>query len=157
MRWFVLGTVILASVAGAEDAHAQEPPAQEIVVEDRGPNRLLLATGIATFGFTYLVSGWVGITTPRASEHFLVVPLVGPWMALAEREHCGEGPVDVAVPCHTEGTYVALLVVDGILQGLGAAQIALSFVKREKREVERPRIVPLRIDHGAGVAAVGTF
>jgi hypothetical protein len=150
VAWLALAAVAMPASARAED----DTPDSRIVIEDRGPNRLLLATGIATLGFNYAVSAWVGVTSPRESERFLTVPLFGPWLALARREGCGgEG----AVTCENETTYVGLLIADGALQALGAAQIGFAFVKREKRELERPAIVPLRLDHGAGVAAVGTF
>lgn len=148
-----LAIAFSASVVAPEEARADEP-VETIVVEDRGPNQLLLATGVATLGFSYAVSGWVGATSSRASERFLLVPVAGPWLALSRRETCGERP---AVPCDIEPTYDALFVVDGVLQGLGLAQVAYAFVKREKREVERPSVVPLSIPRGAGVAAVGTF
>ena len=153
MRRPLFYAAVVVACALPRVASADEP-IERVVVEDRGPNHLLLATGIATFGFSYAVSGWVGLTSPRASERFLVVPVAGPWIALSRRALCGERP---AVPCDTERTYEGLLIADGILQGLGLAQIGYAFVKREKREVERTTVVPLTIAHGAGVAAVGTF
>jgi hypothetical protein len=136
------------------DVRADDAPARRFEVEDRGPNRMILASGIATLGFSYGVSGYVGATSPRESERFLLVPVLGPWMALAEREACGSPP---AVPCETESTYQALLVASGGLQLLGLAEVAYAFVKRERREVERPLVTALAFRGGAGIGAIAKF
>lgn len=145
----------LAALTAPAAAHAEEEAvAPRARMEDRGPNRLLMATGIATLGFSYSVSAYVGATSPRASEQWLVVPLLGPWVALARREECGESP---AVTCDTEPTYKALLLADGAMQLAGVAQIAFAFVKRELRDTERPLVMPIAVRGGAGVGALATF
>jgi hypothetical protein len=136
------------------DARADDTPPRRIEIEDRGPNRMILASGIATFGFSYGVSGYVGATSPHESERFLLVPVFGPWMALVEREACGPSP---AVSCETESTYQALLVASGGLQLLGLAEVAYAFVKRERREVERPLVTALAFRGGAGLGATAKF
>jgi hypothetical protein len=132
-----------------------EAPASRVRIEDRGPNRLLLATGIATLGFSFAVSGYVGATSPRESERFLLVPAIGPFIALAERESCGGQPSSVS--CNAESTYQGLLVASGAMQLAGVAQIALAFVTRERREIERPVVMPLALRGGAGIGASATF
>lgn len=107
-----------------------------------------MATGIATLGFSHSVSAWVGATSPHESDRFLLVPAVGPFLALAQREGC---------ECATEPTYEGLLVASGALQLAGLAQIAFAFVKRERREVERPLVMPLALRGGAGLGATATF
>lgn len=143
------GELLQARVASADEL---EP--RRVTIEDRGPNRLLLATGIATLGFSYGVSSWVGATSPHASERFLLVPVFGPWVALTEREHCGPRP---AVPCESDHTYEGLIVASGALQLAGIAQIAFAFVKRERREIERPLVMPVAFRSGAGLGATATF
>ena len=147
--------VALAGLLGSTPSRAAEPPPTKVEIEDRGPNRLLLATGIATLGFSYGVSAWVGATSPRESERFLLAPVIGPWTALALRDPCGPSPS--AVSCETESTYQALIVASGALQLVGVAQIAFAFVKRERREIERPVIMPIALRAGAGFAATATF
>jgi hypothetical protein len=137
------------------NAAADDPPAARVSIEDRGPNRLLLATGIATLGFSYSVSAWVGATSPRESERFLLVPTLGPFIALAEREECG--PRGPSVPCDTQSMYEGLLVASGALQITGVALIGYAFVKRERREVERPIVMPVALRGGAGLGAIARF
>lgn len=146
---------LLAPATAAAAVGAEGPDAvASVQLEDHGPNRLLLATGIATLGFTYGVSSYLGVTSARESDRWLLVPFSGPFVAVARREPCGERP---AIPCDTEPTYKALLIVDGGLQLAGAALIALAFVKRELRETPRPLVMPLAMRGGAGVAAVTVF
>lgn len=141
---------------------APEPAASDrpYVVEDRGPNRLLLATGVATLGFTYGVSAYAGATTTWDSERWLLVPLVGPWLTLIRREGCGAPD---SARCEVEPTFSALFVASGLLQLGGAVQIAAAFLKRELHEVDRPvvqrtvAIVPSGVPGGATLAARGIF
>jgi len=132
------------------DAVETNPTGRERIVVDDGPNRLLLATGFVTLGFAYGISAYVAVGTEHGSEKWLFVPIAGPWVALARREDCGDR-------CNVEGASRALLVADGIVQLAGVAQIAAAFVTRELKERERPIIVPMRVEGGAGVSAVGTF
>ena len=143
-----------AELLGAGMGRADEEAPRRVEVVDRGPNRLLLATGIATLGFSYGVSAWVGATSPRESERFLIAPVVGPWIALVVREGCGPRP---AVPCDTEPTYDGLIVASGALQLVGLAQVAIAFVKRERREIERPLVMPVAFRAGAGLTATARF
>lgn len=151
---FFAPVLAFAGLLEASAAKADELEPRRVVIEDRGPNRMLLATGIATLGFAYGVSGWVGATSPHESERFLLVPVLGPWGALAEREHCGPSP---AVPCDRDHTYEGLIVASGAMQLAGVAQIAFAFVKRERREVERPLVMPVAFRAGAGLGATATF
>lgn len=153
MRSFIFASAVLAAGLLAP-VHAGAQEEVRTTYEDAGPNRLLLATGLATLGFAYSVSAWVGLTSPHESERWLVVPFVGPWAAIAQREQCGESPL---VPCATDSAYIALLAVDGALQLAGIAQIALAIVKRERREVERPLVMPIAIRGGAGLSATAAF
>lgn len=130
------------------------------VLVDRGPNRLLLGTGIATLGFTYGVSAWVGATTEWPSERWLLVPVVGPWLTLVRREDCGD---PASARCDVEPAFTALFVTSGVLQLGGLVQIYAAFLKRELREADRPvvapgvAIVPATVPGGAALAARGIF
>lgn len=144
--------VLSPTVARAEEA--QEAPASRVRIEDRGPNRLLMATGLATFGFSYSVSAYVGAASQRESDRFLVVPAAGPFIALVERDACGTAATGA---CTNEMTYEGLLVASGVMQLAGLAQIGLAFITRERREVERPLVMPQALRGGAGLGAVAQF
>jgi hypothetical protein len=166
MRRSIFAVVVAAAgLIVPTSGRADDAPASRVRIEDRGPNRLLLATGIATLGFSYSVSAYIGATSPRESERFLLVPAVGPFIALAERDPCASFPstssstsaVPSSVPCDREPTYQGLLIASGAMQLAGIAQIALAFVTRERRETERPLVMPLAVRGGAGIGASTTF
>jgi hypothetical protein len=157
--------ILVASALTAADARADskattaESLRDDPHVIDGGPNRLLLATGLATLGFAYGISAYVGATTERGSERWLLVPVSGPWLALARREGCAEVG---ATPCDVEPTFQGLLVADGLIQLAGVAQLALAFVKRERRETQAAvartvSLLPARMPGGAGLFAHGAF
>lgn len=139
------------SAAAGETAPFAAPP------ERAGPHRLLLTTGLATFGFGWSAALYVGATSTRDTDRGLVVPLAGPWIALGARGACEGGA------CGDEGTYKALLVADGVVEAGGAAQMILAFALRESRTdrtrtIEPPlawSIGPMR--GGAGAIARGFF
>lgn len=117
------------------------------------PNQLLLATGIATAGFTYAASAYVGLTSPHASSHWLVLPLAGPWVSLGTRGTCGRSS---ASTCEVESAYKTLLVVDGIVQLAGAAQILAAFFQREPKR-SSITIAPVHVPGGAALVGTARF
>ncbi len=151
-------------VAGAaEPPIAAEPPAPEprSTIVDMGPNRLLLATGSASFAFAYGGSAWVGATSSRAFDRPLLIPFAGPWVALAARGACGES----GIPCGQQTTYAALLAADGLVQAASVVQIALAFLHRELGVTNEPVLRSARVTlapartagGGVGLAAIGEF
>ena len=76
---FALLTAFGLLIAPGPGRADDEAPSSRARIEDRGPNRLLLATGIATLAFSYTVSGYAGATSSRESERWLLVPAVGPF------------------------------------------------------------------------------
>jgi hypothetical protein len=81
-------------------------------------------SGIITFGFAYDDSIWVAIQSGRSADHRLFIPVVGPWLDLGQRDCSSQ-------PCHDEGVSTALLMIDGVAQGVGFAMIAASFFLRD--------------------------
>ncbi|MDB4936164.1 MAG: hypothetical protein JWP87_3136 [Labilithrix sp.] len=154
-----------AATASAAEPSVGEPHSAETRAKlvDMGPNRLLLATGAATFAFAYGGSLWVGATSTRSSDRPLLVPFAGPWLAFARRGSCdADGG---SRPCGPETTYAALLVADGLVQAAGVVQIALAFLHRDMRSAKEPlvntarlSIAPARTTNGGlGIAAAGAF
>jgi hypothetical protein len=154
-----------ASVARAADPSPAEPhevvPTRHVVT-DVGPNRLLMASGAATFAFGYAGAVWVGATSTLATDRPLLIPFAGPWLALATRAPCGGETSGV---CGHEATYDALLIADGLVQVAGIAQIALAFLHRDLRPAAEPVIHGARVHvtpartagGGLAIAASGAF
>lgn len=132
--------------------------------QEERPNVGLISTGIVTLGLSYGASTIVAATSKNPADQRLYIPVAGPWMNLAER-----------APCHgrncgsSEGTYKALLVADGIFQGLGALEILGGLLTSETRTVATAQrksaptsaevhVSPARFGQGAyGISAYGTF
>jgi hypothetical protein len=123
-------------------------------------NRRLLTTGTILFLGGYVPSVVVGAESSRPSDNpSLFIPVAGPWIDIGERD-CG-GPH----PCAGESGSVALLVADGVVQGLGALAILSSFVIHERRGRnwiiignDKVQAAPTTFGRGsAGFAAMGTF
>lgn len=126
-----------------------------------GPNRRLIASGLITFGASYIPALIVAGTSDTSADHHLYVPIVGPWLDLGDRPGCGSGHIG----CDTETTDKVLLVVDGIFQGIGAVTTVWGFLSPERHEVvktaepEKPsvHVSPTSVGSGYGVTAFGSF
>ena len=117
------------------------------------PNGEMIGSGVVLLGTTYAASVVAATMSSNEADARLFVPVAGPWMAFAGR---ADGKPD----SREETVGKALLVADGILQGIGALQIVggLSFPKARTVITERAgvRIVPT-IGRVNGLAAVGKF
>ena len=117
---FAMGA-LLTTVGYAGTARADE-----VVVahSDRGavtgPNRVMLHSGIWTLGLSYVPALVVAISSDQSYDKKLYAPVAGPWLDLASRE--------CRTDCNHETVNKALLVTDGIFQGIGALQILGSFL-----------------------------
>lgn len=162
----VLGGVVAATLALPTNARAQEPMAQEPTpytsdmpqTERYRPNRpLLIASGSAFLG-AYATSAVIGAVNDRDEDKFLLVPLVGPWIDLGNRD-CAK------LACDNEDWSKALLIGSGVIQTLGAAGTIASFFVTETRtttaratEKSRWMITPSNVGRtGYGLSAAGTF
>lgn len=133
-------------------------------VETTGPNRKLLSSGVWTLGLSYAPALVVAIKSERRGDEYLYYPVVGPWLDLAHRE-CST--------CGDDTANQALLVTDGIFQGLGALSILGAFLlperqttttvsearKKERREAGGLdlRVKPIRLSGGYGLQATARF
>jgi len=142
-------------------AHAQ----QVVVVNQseggsvyRGPNWMLLSSGLIIFGGTYTASVVVAGTSSHAGDQALYAPLVGPWLDIANR--CPGA-------CDNETGRKVLLGFDGVFQGIGLLTIVSSFLvppRRARGLAARTegapsfRVLPASYGRGTpGLTAIGTF
>jgi hypothetical protein len=156
-RVAVMTVTALSSILWVSRAKAQ---AVHETVTESGPNRALLSSGLFAVGVPYVASVVVATESDHAGDKNLYLPVVGPWLDLADRGGCnGVGQT----PCTTETGNKVLLVLDGIIQGIGALDLVGAFVFPETRTVtvsERPRVfvAPAYLGKdGYGVAALATF
>jgi hypothetical protein len=148
------------SATGGAQASSDLPAPESQTTTKSYINRPLLATSIVVLGGTYLTSAVDGAVSGRdADRNNLFFPIVGPWMDYANRD-CG-----VPNKCNAnEGGYKALLVLDGIGQGIGALGIITSFFIPEKKTRNWYLIgdsgfhaAPSAIGTGYGLGAAGAF
>lgn len=173
-----LSSAALLTVAGAEPAlaadHLAADEADNVVVTAPGittttpveasgtlPNRFLLRSGMFTLGAAYVPALVVAVESERSEDKHLYAPVVGPWFDLAARGQCSGD-------CSGETLDKALLVTDGVFQGLGALQIIGAFVLPESRALALHdsngspalafSVAPVHFGRGSnGVMAVGHF
>jgi hypothetical protein len=153
----VLGTALFVpAIANAQGTGA---PNEETV--PMTPNRALLTSGAVMFGVPYISSVLVAASTNTSANHFLYIPVAGPWLSLGAKT-CSSSD-----PCTAEGLAGVLLVTDGIFQAVGAGAMVMSLVVPESR-VKPPTLMigksttmtvtPAKLGPSAyGVATVGQF
>jgi hypothetical protein len=125
-----------------------------------GPNKALLQSGIVAVGVPYAASAVVALTSDHAGDKNLYLPVVGPWFDLGNRGSCG-GAMEPS--CDRETAYKALLVVDGVIQGIGALEILGAFIYPESHTTTVSNaptwtVAPARLTAGGyGLSAFGHF
>ena len=164
------GTLTWSSASRAESAPTSETvasPGSTAVTEQTSyapPNRAILAGGIVAFVGSYVPSVIVAAASSNSYDNRLFIPIAGPWLDLAARPGCGASQSG----CDRESAFAALLIVDGVVQTLGALATGLAFVVPERRTrtvtanagPEKPGVhfVPAHLGAGGyGVAAIGRF
>lgn len=132
-------------------------------VEERRPNRALLSTGTGIFVLSYGPSVVAAAVSDRAEDKRLFIPVVGPWMDLANRD-CSP-----ANPCGAnEDVARAMIITSGVVQGAGVLMALGSLVVPESTRVSertakapgaKPevKVAPMSFGAGAGLGAVGRF
>jgi hypothetical protein len=133
-----LAAALLVSVGWTSTAGAQE---RSVITETKGPNRALVRTGILVFGLSYVPAFLVASTNPRTDDDYLYYPVAGPWLDLANRKAC--------TSCENDSVNKALLITDGIFQGIGALEIVGAFLFMETR------VAATSISNSKSIAAAG--
>jgi hypothetical protein len=130
---------------------------------NRRPNRTLLSTGTGIFVLSYGSSVIAGAVSDRDSDKKLFIPVVGPWMDLADRSCTGANPCG-----NNEDVAKAMIITSGVVQGAGVLMALSSLIIPESTSItERTRtakltkpevhVLPVSFAAGAGVGAVGRF
>lgn len=159
-KYTVAAALAVLAVGWPSFANAQDTT---VATETTGPNRAMLHSGIVVLGLSYVPAVIVASTNPRSDDDYLYIPVAGPWLDLAHREPCQS--------CSNESLNKALLVTDGIFQGIGALDVVGSFLFMETRVAtsatktpkrETAKYIPLSItpaymSGGLGVIAAGNF
>lgn len=136
-----------------------EPPQRDTVTVTRSvyPNRPWLVTGGLILAGSYVTTAvLVGTEGRNVEDSNLLIPVVGPWLNLADRNCDG---------CDNETRNVALVISTGVLQGVGAGMTLLSFFIPEKIEAATIQAGPVRMQvaptqvgrSGMGIGTVGLF
>lgn len=170
----LLNCLVFCGVAGAAFtwpavAGAQNPvPETNYGYEQTRPNRPLLITGASLLVGSYATSAIIGMVNDRKADERLAIPVVGPWLDLANRE-CN------IHPCENENWSKVALIASGVLQGAGLIGVVSSFFVPEERfriwgggsgaragvaSAPSVRIVPSPVAvgrGGTGLTLVGTF
>lgn len=97
----------------------QEPYIEATTERSTLPNTPLLVTGLVVLGGTYGASALAASMSDRETDDKLYYPVVGPWMALSDRDCSAE-------PCDRKTLDSVLLVGSGVLQGLSAVSVVMS-------------------------------
>ncbi len=158
------GTVGLAQDAVVAPVAPATQTNSETVTQKGGPSRVMLGSGIVTFGLTYGAGVIVAAESSRDADHNMFVPIAGPWMALFDRGDCGGA---TGRSCDTETAYKVLIVADGVGQALGALMVVQAFLNpevvtttRSTTALNRPtfHLAPATLGAGGyGMLAAGTF
>jgi hypothetical protein len=136
--------------------------ARESHTEAYVPNPYLLTTGFVLFGGSYITSVVVAAESGNSADQHLYVPIVGPWVDMANRGGCPVGNNS----CNNETTNKVLLGVDGALQAIGTLEVIWGFLRPVHEEVTvvhatryTPEIhfEPSNVASGYGLTAFGRF
>lgn len=127
----------LVAALAVTTALVPEARAQQRVdtVEYTGPDRGLLKGGIWTLGLSYVPALVVGVSSSLPEDRYLLAPVAGPWIDFAKRD---------CPSCAHEGWNKALLVTDGVIQGVGALEILGSFLFVEHTSVSQTAKAPTK-------------
>ena len=102
------------------DDHLREP------YIEREPNYELIAGGTLLFVSAYGFSAMTASASPVSADERLFIPVVGPWLDLAERPHCSN--LKALPACETEGANKAMLVASGLTQSVGVLLVLGGFL-----------------------------
>jgi hypothetical protein len=131
-------------------------PAVATTVETTSPNTPAIATGVVMFGVSYGIAVTVAATSDNSADRRLYVPVVGPWLDLADRPSC---PIEDQ-QCDKTTTQKILIGADGVVQAVGIV-VAVYGILTPRRHVvgsSNVQVVPVGLGSDAhGLAVTGSF
>lgn len=127
-------------------------------------NRGLVGGGAALFAVPYLVGAFGAISVQgEGSSGWLGIPLVGPWLALGQRESsCGEigEPSPGGFDCFADSAGSGLLITSGVMQAVGVGMITLGLIHTREYAVAdfaKVRLAPMATASGGGLILSGSM
>jgi len=120
----------------------------------RGP----IIAGVITLSVPYAIGFSVASALNfEDTTGWLLVPVLGPWITLATRDDiCDPG----STRCGDDRAIRSLLVLDGLIQGTGAALLVWGLTSTTKRLVRQDvalEVGPRRVGTGYGIGASARF
>lgn len=132
-------------------SYEEEPNFDAETTRQTWPNVPMLSTGATVFGVSYLPAVIGGAVANAPNDKDLYIPVAGPFLMLTN------GPEEKRV-------FKALLITDGVVQGLGALMMVTSFFVPEKTTKHwyligsnDLRVAPSNVGTGYGLGAAGRF
>jgi hypothetical protein len=124
----------------------------------------LVVVGALTLGIPYLI-GLSAVSTQNSNNgaNWLLVPAIGPWLAIGARKTVCKRSVnqtlDQGLECTSEALATTGLVFDGIVQTAGATLLIIGLVLPKKVLVRQDvaRFTFTRVGSGYGITADGMF
>jgi hypothetical protein len=122
-------------------------------------NASVITTGVVTFGISYGIAAIAASQSNRDSDKRMYVPLLGPWLAMADRGDCNVADSN----CDNETTDKVLMAIDGVFQAAGvitAVYGVLSPVSvTHTTNTASAHVIPVSMGqgHSAGLGLTGTF
>jgi hypothetical protein len=131
------------------------------------PNNPLFIGGAITFGVSYVPAVIVAAALNTHYDNYLYIPVVGPWIDIANRPQCGNGLLQPS--CSSQTGRKIIIAGVGILQAVGATAMVLGLVlpgrhtelvtaKSDRSKKLHVDVLPSSVGRdGYGVIAVGDF
>ena len=135
----------------------REPEKDVVTIyQTQRPNRAYLYTGGILLLGSYVPTAAVAAANGRDSDRNLWIPVVGPWLNLADRQCDG---------CSNEEWNDVLIAASGVGQGIGVLMVGASLLVPEHVPTAtiqagnvRMNVMPANLGrNAAGLGAVGTF
>ena len=149
-------TVIVNEPPPAQPVYAPMPTVEGEEVADAW-NAPLFTTSAVMFAGSYGGSIIVAAGSNKIGDNHLYVPVVGPWLDLNDRSNCASADGR----CDFGSSPKALLIIDGIVQGIAVLGIADSFLQPTHHKVETRtaslKVVPTATTSSAGFSVLGRF
>jgi hypothetical protein len=142
--------------------HGTMARADAVVVHDNDTSSSagLIVSSAVTFGLAYGASVFVAANSSHPGDNRLYVPVLGPWLDIADRGKCGS---IANSSCDGETTNKILLVGDGIIQGASAIGFLAGILAPSHTAVVASKnatvhVTPVSLaGHSPGVGAFGSF